>query len=205
MQGFIADRFYKLKQLVERELAGDNYIDNDFPDEFLPLWRDYGTDHRKRGLSSEDIVTALRRRYPHLLTVDGYVVPLDLPEIEIELYRGASRDRPLGLSWSTNYDVASSFALLAGDFGAVVIATVSPGAILGAIEREFEGEPPYYEYLIDTADLKIDDIIPRDHPDVLDAAIRDMDRRLESNEYPSHRIHILRWRRRALEMRTNAA
>lgn len=191
--------FGRLMRLVDQEQAGELAY-GEFAERFLPLWGAHGAGYWRKGLTDDTIVSLLRRDEPLLVTVDEEIERLDLPDTPIEVYRGASVSYPLGISWSTNFDVACSFALRQRESGAVAIATVTADAVLGGIELQQAQEPPYYEYLIDTSRIDPPRLVPYNDRQVIEGAIRDMDRRLKDNRFEAFRYAILKWRHYAVDL-----
>lgn len=193
------DGVSRLMRVVERELAGE-FSYGEFSERFLPLWSAYGTNYRAYGLTDAQIVSLLRQSEPLMVTVDEDIIqmtPLDPP---VEVHRGGSASRPLGLSWSTEFDVACTFAVmkfLQDGHGAVATATIPPNAVVGAIELQKAEDEPYYEYLVDTSRIDPPTLTPANAPHVIEGAIRDMDRRMGDERFKAYHFAILRWRHRA--------
>lgn len=194
-----------LTNLIQKEINGELSY-GEFTDRFLPIWGDVGKDYRKRGLTDAGILELLRSYDPVMLTLDKTIEPFFLPETDtIELYRGANGGRPLGLSWTNDFDTAALYALGRGEFGAVATAQVPVEAIVSALEAEQRGDTVITEYLVDTTLVDPPDLTPvKDHR-VLDAAMREANDRIENNRYPRTRVLSIRLRNRAMEYKSGLA
>lgn len=196
----LGQNFGSIVNLIERVRAGE-ISTYEFPERFLPLWADYGKGYRQKGITDADIVELLRLDDPQVwFSKDDYTDYLAAPDSDtIELYRGASAQRPNGISWTNDFSVASVFALMKGELAAVATANVPITALLGGIEMQYK--PGLYEYLVDPAmvsDLKLTPV--QDHR-VLDAATSEVDYRLENGLFKRSQVSAIRLKHRAMEYR----
>lgn len=88
----------------------------------------------------------------------GYAVdgePADLPERSLTLYRGATDEHRLAMSWTDDLEIARTFAegqLRGRALGKLWVAEVEPLRLLARIHESSRGES---EYVVDTEGLDV--------------------------------------------------